>query len=150
MQPVQCAEEKLMISGQCNCGAVAFTVTDASQTNTQPGGIFICHCSLCRRSTGSNGIAVIVVDNHNFRWVRGEEHICTWRKPVGDWQIWFCRVCGSPLPGVNDPARMFVPAGLISSGADELRVAHHIWVDSKAPWDRIGDDGHQHPAAYVG
>ena len=101
-------------------------------------------CSICRRSTGSNGIAVVVVPNDRLRWVQGEDHIVMWSKPNADWQTWFCRVCGSPVPGRNDPARMFVPAGSLTEGGDALRVAHHVWVGSKAAWDEIGDSGKQH------
>lgn len=42
---------------------------------------------------------------------------------------------------------MFVPAGLISEGGEGLRVIHHVWVDSKADWDEIGDQGEQHREA---
>ncbi len=72
----------------------------------------------------------------------------SWTKPDADWQTWFCRVCGSPVPGENDATRMFVPAGLISDGDEALRVTHHIWVDSKANWDEIGDAGQRHRDAY--
>lgn len=130
-----------MATGACNCGAVAFEI-DADLEE-----VYVCHCSICRRSTGSNGIAVLVVDNGAFRWTRGEDQIATWKKPDADWQTWFCRVCGAPVPGINDEARMFVPAGLISEGGDALRVAHHIWVESKACWDEIGDAGRQHARA---
>ncbi len=130
-----------MAKGACNCGAVAFEI------DSDPTDIYFCHCSICRRATGSNGIAVVVVDNEAFRWTRGEEHITHWKKPGADWQFWFCRTCGSSLPGVNDPSRMFVPAGLIAEGGEDLRVIHHIWVESKAGWDEIGDDGRQHAEA---
>ena len=131
-----------MARGACNCGAVAFEIdADLSQ-------VFVCHCSICRKATGANGIAVVMVDNAAFRWLRGEDQITTWKKPDADWQGWFCRNCGSPLPGANDAARMFVPAGLIAEGGEHLRVAHHIWVGSKAVWDEIGDDGRQHVEAY--
>lgn len=133
-----------MARGHCNCGAVAFEV-DADLKD-----VYVCHCSICRRATGANGNAVVLVPNAALRWTRGEEHIATWRKPVGDWQCWFCRICGSPLPGDNDPARKFIPAGLLSEGGERLRVAHHIWVDSKAVWDEIGDAGKQHPEAFGG
>jgi hypothetical protein len=43
---------------------------------------------------------------------------------------------------------MFVPAGLISEGGESLRVKHHIWVDSKAVWDEIGDTGERHREAF--
>jgi len=88
------------------------------------------------------------VATDDFCWLRGEELIATWRKPGHDWQAWFCRECGSQLPGCNDETRMFVPAGLISEGGDTLRVVHHIWVDSKANWDEIGDSGRRHCEAF--
>ncbi len=132
-----------MARGECNCGAVAFEINDVLSE------VFVCHCSICRRFTGSNGIAVVVIDNGAFRWLRGEDQIATRKKPGADWQGWFCRVCGSPLPGVNDESRMFVPAGLILDGGESLRIAHHIWVGSKAIWDEIGDTGKQHREAFV-
>jgi hypothetical protein len=54
------------------------------------------------------------------------------------------------VPGANDKSRMFIPAGLISDGGAALRVAHHIWVDSKAAWDEIGDSGKQHAEGFEG
>jgi len=133
-----------MARGACNCGAVAFEI-DGGVSD-----VFMCHCSICRRYTGSSSIAVVIVDNHRFHFTRGEALISTWKKPDADWQSWFCSVCGSPLPGKNDLDRMFVPAGLISEGNAELKVMHHIWVDSRAPWDVIGDSGKQHPEGFRG
>nr|WP_229360357.1 GFA family protein [Ferrimonas sediminicola] len=110
--------------------------------------VYLCHCSICRRATGANGIAVVVVDNAAFRWLRGEQAIATWRKPGADWQMGFCSTCGSPLPGENDATTTYIPAGLFDTGAESLRVAHHIWVDSMAAWDEIGDGGQRHPEAF--
>ena len=132
-----------MAQGECNCSAIGFEIS------AELSDVFVCHCSICRRATGSNGIAVVVVDNADFRWLRGNEHITSWTKPDADWQIWFCRICGSPVPGLNDEFRMFVPAGLITAGGDSLNVKHHIWVDSKAVWDEIGDSGRQHREAFA-
>jgi hypothetical protein len=131
-----------MVLGQCNRGEVAFKIDDDISE------VFICHCSICRKSTGSNGIAVVVVDNEAFKWMRGENQVLTWKKTIGNWETSFCRVCGSTLPGINDESRMYVPAGLITNGDESLKVVHHIWVDSKAVWDEIGDSGKQHRQAY--
>ena len=133
-----------MVHGQCNCGAVNFTIT-SSLTD-----VIVCHCSICRRATGSNGIAILIVDNGNFEWTGGEKLITSWQKPDSDWEMWFCSRCGSPVPGRNDDSRMFVPAGLIDDDSVSLHVAHHIWVGSKAEWDEIGDDGRQHLEAFEG
>ena len=127
-----------MAYGECNCGAVAFTISE------DISDVYVCHCSICRKLTGANGIPVVIVENTAFHWTRGEAHITSWKKPNADWRAWFCKTCGSTLPGVNDERHMFVPAGLISEGAEKLQVAHHIWVESKACWDQIGDLGKQH------
>lgn len=131
-------------SGQCNCGAVAFAI-DADLED-----VYVCHCSICRRFSGANGAAVVVVDNSAFRWLRGEDQIAQWKKPGADWMASFCRTCGSALPGPNDGTRTFVPAGLISEGGEKMKVAHHIFVGSKAVWDEIGDAGKQHGEAFMG
>ena len=133
-----------MAKGQCNCGAVRFEI------DGEIADVYVCHCSICRRATGSNGIAVVVVPNERLRWVQGRDQVVMWSKPGADWQTWFCRTCGSPVPGQNDPARMFVPAGSITEGGDALRVVHHVWVGSKAVWDEIGGDGKQHPEKFRG
>ena len=130
-----------MLKGHCNCGEVRFEV------DARPAGIYMCHCSICRRSTGTNGIAVLVVPNAAFRWLAGESNVVEWTKPGTRWETWFCRTCGSRVPGRNDPERMFVPAGLLDGDAG-LEVIHHIWVDSKAGWDVIGDEGKRHLQAF--
>lgn len=47
--------------GRCNCGAVAFEAAEPLSR------VFVCHCSICRRYTGANGIAVVVVEGAAFR-----------------------------------------------------------------------------------
>ena len=128
-----------MAKGRCNCGAVRFEI-DAPVTD-----VYVCHCSICRRATGTAGIPVVVVPSAQLRFLQGREQVASWRKPDGDWERSFCRVCGSPLPHANDARTAYVPAGTIDEGADALRVVHHLWVGSKAPWDEIGGDAQRHP-----
>ena len=133
-----------MLKGECNCQAIAFEI-DADVSD-----VYVCHCSICRKATGNNGMAVLVVSNDVFRWVRGNELAATWTKPDHEWQTWFCPTCGSTLPGTNDTKRMFVPAGAITEGGDNLKIAAHIWVDSKASWDEIADTAIQFPEQFNG
>jgi len=86
----------MMIVGQCNCGTVSFELLAPVQD------VYICHCSICRCSTGGSGIAVTIISNENLKWVTGEENINTWSKPNHDWQASFCVTCGSALSGKND------------------------------------------------
>lgn len=131
-----------MARGECNCGAIQFEI-DADLS-----GVYVCHCSICRRSTGSNGIAVVLFPKDRFRWLRGQELIALWKKPDANWETWFCRVCGSRVPGENDAITMFAPAASITQGGDALKVIHHIWVGSKAAWDEIGDSGRRHTEGF--
>ena len=39
---------------------------------------------------------------------------------------------------------MYVPVDLVNEGAKMLQVSHYIFIDSKAPWFKIADDGKQH------
>lgn len=133
-----------MATGECNCGAVSYRI-DADLSD-----VYVCHCSICRNSTGGSGIPVVVVANSAFAWSRGQDQISHWSKPGHDWQTSFCRICGSPLPGANDPERMYVPVGTLATGHEKLKVAHHIFVDSKAAWQEIADSGKQHAESFSG
>ena len=128
-----------MIKGECNCGAVEYKV------NAEISDVFICHCSICRKSTSSGGIAVSIVERDKFTWIKGQDNITYWSKPRHDWYSYFCSVCGSALPGENDESNMYIPVGTIAAGHEKLKVAHHMYVDSKASWEIIGDSGVQHP-----
>ena len=91
---------------------------------------------------------VVLVRNEDFAWTNGESSIQEWKKPNADWIASFCRICGSPVPGKNDDQQMYVPAGSIVEGGEALQVSDHIFVDSRANWDVISDDGRCHAAAY--
>ena len=105
---------------------------------------FMCHCSICRKASGVQGMAVVIVPKNRFEWLKGKEYITEWTKPGHDWQTRFCKNCGSALPGDNDEKQYYVPAGLIVEGVESLQVSHHIFLDSKAPWFQVCDAGKRH------
>jgi hypothetical protein len=121
------------MSGSCLCGAVQFGYTRAV---TQVG---MCHCSRCRKVSGTASNAVIVVPAADFTWTSGEELRRVYVTPYG-WQATFCGTCGSPLPqSLRGAAAYWVPAGLLDDDPG-LRIGGHIFVGSKAPWDEIAGD----------
>lgn len=122
-----------LAKGSCNCGYVEFTV------NMELEDVYVCHCSICRKSTGSGGIAVAVVPNEKFDWISGKEYIKTWHKPDHDWETSFCTSCGSTLPGKNDESSTYIPVSLLNSGLENLKVKKHLFLDSKAVWEEIAD-----------
>lgn len=131
-------------TGSCNCGAITFSVI------TTLSSVYICHCSICRKSTGSGGIAVTVVPTDSFSINTGLDAIQKWEKPDHNWLTNFCEVCGSPVPGKNDSDHSYIPVSLLDSGHEGLEVKHHIFVDSKASWEEIGKTGKQHGKNFSG
>ena len=122
-----------MIRGSCLCGAIRFEVTGKTTD------IGMCHCSKCRKVSGVASNANLMTSRDNLRWVSGEDTITKFELPTG-WGPWRCSVCGSPVPQLHPGGGAFwIPAGLLDSDPG-VRIAGHIFVDSKAPWDEIQGD----------
>jgi hypothetical protein len=100
-----------------------------------------CHCSKCRKVSGTDGNAVFNTRAENLRWLKGEELIKTYLVPEGNgWRSVFCGVCGSPLPLTDNAGKMYyVPAGLLDDDPGHRGYAAHIFVGSKAPWSVLCD-----------
>ena len=125
----------MTIKGSCLCGGVKFEVSG------EPGPIGQCHCSKCRKTSGTDGNAVFHAAPENFSWSAGEELIASYPLPSGNgWSSVFCSKCGSPLPIDGKKSNVFfVPAGLLDDDPGHRGYIGHIFVDSKAPWVEITD-----------
>ena len=126
-----------MIEGSCLCGGVRFKIEEAV------GPFELCHCSRCRKVSGSAFAAMLGVRTRGFRFVRGQDLIATYEAPLLEtpppYRASFCRHCGSPVPNPEPAAEWFeVPAGLLE-GDPELRPDKHIFVERRAPWYEIAD-----------
>ena len=122
------------MQGKCLCGSVQFTLAG------ELPNLYQCHCSLCRKVSGSSSNAAFKISLDQLSWSVGEELIRKYESETG-FKSHFCSRCGSPLPNpmANDSA-WWVPVGLLEGDAG-LRVGAHLFVASKAPWDVIPDAG---------
>ena len=128
--------EVFVATGGCLCGAVRFGLKD----KLAPVGF--CHCSRCRRVSGTASNAILNIRRDRFEWLSGEDHIQIYATPTG-WKSLFCRACGCPVPHVrSDGQRVLVPAGALD-GDPDLAISGHIFVGSKARWEVIGDHSPQ-------
>lgn len=101
-----------------------------------------CHCSKCRKVSGTGSNAVHWARPENIEWLSGIENIKKFARLDG-WGTSFCSNCGSPLPFMDGNKTMwFVPAGLLDEDPG-VGVRGHIWVGSKPSWEVIGDDAPQ-------
>jgi hypothetical protein len=126
-----------MIRGTCLCGAVRFEIDRAA------GPFELCHCTRCRKSSGSAYLAGLGVRVADFRFVQGPEHIAHFALPVRrqppPYARPFCRICGSPTPVANPRGEWTeIPAGLLDDDP-EIRPDRHIFTEHRAPWTPSGD-----------
>ena len=127
-----------MIQGSCLCGAVRFEIDCAV------GPFELCHCSRCRKVSGSAYLTWLTVRREDFRFLQGQDLIRTYERPVREspppYDTSFCTRCGSQLP---NPSRTQEPCFEIPAGAldddPRIRPDKHIYVEFKAPWDHIAD-----------
>ncbi len=99
------------IRGSCLCGVVTFEVSSPYHIMTH------CHCSRCRKSTGTGHSTNIAANPESIRWLSGYESITRFELPGSErFGKWFCSHCGGPLPRVTQDGKMFViPAGSLDT-----------------------------------
>ena len=118
-----------MLSGKCACEGVRFEI------DGKLGPIMFCHCSRCRRSTGSAFVSAASVKLGSLRVVAGNELLREWEN------CYLCSRCGSMLYGESkEYGIQRVRIGTIDGDPGSRPIAH-IFVGSKAVWDSIPDDG---------
>jgi hypothetical protein len=124
------------ISGSCLCGGVRFEVTLPFRRANH------CHCSRCRKHSGTFGETQGRVARERFHLVAGEELIRVWAPDDGGAAKVFCVRCGSSLFGGDwpDGDEVSVRLGALD-GDPEIRPQYHSFVDSRAAWDELPDDG---------
>ena len=129
-------EKDRVLSGGCLCGAVQYKVRDAFRYAMN------CHCSQCRRATGSSFKPFGGIERDQFAVAKGAESLAIDGTP--DNHNAFCKRCGSLLYSmVRDGTYVHVTYGTLAD-APALRPTAHIHVGSKAPWFTITDDLPQH------
>ena len=121
-----------MLAGKCFCGAVHYAVADEFLYAMN------CHCSNCRRTTGSAFKPFAGIERGKLRVTEGEDRLLVYGDDKAN--DTHCRRCGSLVYSVvRDGAYVHVALGsLLDDPA--IRPNRHIFVGSKAPWFTITDD----------
>lgn len=113
-----------MLAGKCLCGAVQYAVADEFIYAAN------CHCSNCRRTTGSASKPFAGIERERLSLTKGEGNLLIFgEETCHDTR---CKSCGSLLYSVvRDGAFVHVAMGTL---VDEptIRATQHIFVGSKA------------------
>jgi hypothetical protein len=123
------------LAGGCLCGGVRFELTQPFRRANH------CHCSRCRRHSGTFGLTQGRVPRDGFRLLRGAELIRAYRPADGAVKA-FCTNCGASLFGGTwpDGAEVSVRFGALDA-SPSVAPQYHSFVASKADWDVLPDDG---------
>ena len=117
------------MKGSCGCGEVSYEIAP-------PFKVFqYCHCSRCRKFTGSAFAPNIFVPPPQFRWLKGENMVGRYEHPDAKYfATCFCKKCGSSLPwAVKGGVNIVVPAGTLDEDPEILPMQNVFW-GSKASW----------------
>jgi hypothetical protein len=125
---------ELPLKGGCLCGAVRYEI-DAPLVSAA-----YCHCSRCRRRTGTAASPQARVAPGSLRIVSGEELVGEWVPPDG-WPKCFCTACGGALWS-RDPNGDTRSVRLGTFDGDPgIRPQWRQYVAYAATWEEIPDDG---------
>ena len=121
----------MAITGGCFCGAISYKINGVLRDARS------CHCSLCRKAFSAQASAYALVEAHEFSWISGGDFLTTYVSNEG-FGLQFCSKCGSTLCGIHNGVINGVTLGCIN-GDPKIKLARHIYVDSKASWEIIPD-----------
>lgn len=115
--------------GNCLCGEVSYEITDNI-------GVFqYCHCSRCRKVTGSAFASNLFTKPDKFSWLKGEEFVGNYSpEDTKYFSTAFCKQCGSSLPWFSKNGQtVIIPAGTLESHPG-ITPIQNIFCGSKADW----------------
>ena len=121
--------------GSCLCGGVRFEVTEPF------GRVTYCHCTNCKKLSGSAGTVNGRASSEAITVLAGEELLRSFQPEEGTAKT-FCSVCGSNLFGggwPNSPSAS-VRLSALDSPFDRGPDVH-IFVRSLAAWETLPTDG---------
>lgn len=118
------------------CGGVRFEVAEP------PLAAGWCHCTRCRRRTGTPAAVSALIVPGSLEILQGEELVRAWNPGDGGFLKAFCGECGSALwaQRPDDPEVVSVRLGAFD-GDPGVRPSYHQFVAYAAPWSELPNDG---------
>ncbi len=123
------------LTGSCLCGALRYSVVG------DPVRFMHCHCSRCRKATGTGHASNLFVKDPVISWVGDSGLVKDYKVPEAErFTRTFCTQCGGPLPReIPDMKLLMIPAGTLDDEPN-IRPQAYIFKDSKAAWSCQSND----------
>lgn len=124
-----------VLMGGCLCGAVRYRVTG------EPKLFYHCHCSRCRKASGTGHASNLFLQPARLEWLAGEEHLRAFKLPQAQrFTNQFCTICGGRVPRQpKDTDTVVLPAGSLDDEPPLMPQAR-IFVASRASWSCGGEE----------
>lgn len=118
--------------GSCLCGSIKYRITG------EVDAIRGCHCSRCRKRSGSSFFAAMPVLFTDFHIDGDKNNMTSFFLPESQYYGYsFCKCCGTVMPGIfPDGKRTVIAAGSLDT-KPPVPLMYHIYYGSKAPWLHI-------------
>ncbi|MCC7327802.1 MAG: GFA family protein [Burkholderiales bacterium] len=125
---------QITLKGSCLCGAVKYEVSG------EPTRFYHCHCSRCRKASGTGHASNLFFQPGTLKWLSGEEQIRSFKLPEAKrFTNTFCAACGGRLPRQpKDTDMVMIPAGSLDDESP-VKPQAHIFAGSRANWSCDGD-----------
>lgn len=128
----------MTLRGSCLCGNAAYQITG------DPVLFYCCHCSVCRKASGSSFATNLIVKAADFS-------VTTVRRPLAAYESspaklrYFCPECGSPVFSQASKTGEWVSVRCGSLDQDPPgRPSVHLHVGAKSSWVDLCDGLPQH------
>jgi hypothetical protein len=118
-----------MLTGGCFCGKVRYEAGGAPYNQS------ICHCSMCRRTSGAPFVAWFSVPRSQFR-LSGEPRRF---RSSGKATRSFCAECGTALTFELDGADEIDVTTASLDDPNRVPPTDHIYTESRIDWVKLGD-----------
>jgi hypothetical protein len=132
-------ETDAMYEGSCLCRSVRYRITG------ELGEFGYCHCTSCRKASGSAHAANAPAARSEFHLLGGADTLREFESSPGKLRV-FCSRCGSPIYAylAASPEVLRIRLGTLDTPFSKTPRAH-TWVSDKAPWEPITDGLPQFP-----
>lgn len=120
-----------MLDGSCLCRAISYRVEEDITE------LILCHCSFCRKATGSAFSVNARVHQDNVTLLAGDDQLVSYRSSPGK-KRFYCQICHSQLFHLQEtlPNMMTLKMGTIDYSSQNLSVVpkRHIFEDDQFSW----------------
>ncbi len=118
-----------VLNGGCFCGRIRY------EAGGEPFNASVCHCTICRRTSGAPFVAWFSVPRSQFR-VTGEPRRF---RSSGKATRSFCSECGTPLTFERDQADEIDITTASLDDPNGVPPADHIYASTRLGWVRLAD-----------